>query len=81
MKKHVTILLLLAMLLSAFASCTGESTETETVGVAETVETVETEETETELTAKLPDMNYDGYEFTILTLNDYSNRIFWYVMK
>ncbi len=72
MKKHVTLLLLLAMLLSAFASCTGDSPETTPETPAET-QPVETEETETELTANLPDVNYDGYEFTILTLNDYCN--------
>jgi len=70
MKKHVTLLLLLAMLLSAFASCTGDSPETTPETPAET-QPVETEETEAELTANLPDVNYDGYTFTLMTLNNY----------
>lgn len=37
-------------------------------------ETAAEETTETVLTADLPDVHYDGYTFTILTLKDYSSR-------
>ncbi len=41
---------------------------------APSTETAAEEATETVLTADLPDVHYDGYTFTILTLKDYSSR-------
>jgi len=72
MKKHITLLLVAAMLLSAFTAC-GQTAEQETAAVQETA-AAETVETETELTAELPDVFYDGYTYTILTMKDYSAR-------
>lgn len=79
-KKTLLMLLVMALLSSALASC-GETPAETTAPVqeaadpaaAEAAGEAETEE-ETKLTANLPDVNYDGYTFTILTLDDYSAR-------
>lgn len=64
MKKHITILLLLAMLAPMIASC-GKPAETET----QPVDTVaaETETVETELTDSLPEKDFGGANYRVLT--------------
>ena len=70
MKKHISILLLLAMMLSAFAGCSDapaaeETDTTDPTASAEAVETVETEEETMYLPDDLPeDLTYDGTTVT-----------------
>lgn len=78
MKKTLLILLVLSLLSSTLAGC-GENAAETTADVQDTADPAQVEaaaetEAETELTANLPDVNYDGYTFTILTLDDYSSR-------
>ncbi len=66
MKKELSLLLALLTTASAFAGCASEPEET-----AAPVETTPTEtvpvETETELTDDLPEMDFEQYDFTVLT--------------
>ena len=64
MKKHVTMLLVAAMLLTSLTAC-GGTAEPETDAAADTA--VETEPVETELTDSLPEKDFGGASFRVLT--------------
>ena len=80
MKKTITSLLVLAMLLSALAACgetpagTTDAVSTPEMTDPAAAETEELIEEDTKLTANLPDVNYAGSSFTVLTLDDYTAR-------
>ncbi len=77
MKKRILAVLLAALLLSSCGSAGGE----ETTATAETVaQTEAVTETETDkLLPDLPDEDFGGYEFTILTKGYFSTH--WYSME
>ena len=80
MKKTITLLLVSTMLLSALSACgetpaqTADAGNTPEITDPAAAETEASVEEETKLTANLPDVNYDGYTFTILTLDNYTNQ-------
>ena len=66
MKRHVTMLLAAAMLLNLLTACGGTAEpEPETDAAADTA--VETEPVETELTDSLPEKDFGGASFRVLT--------------
>lgn len=83
MKKHISILLLLAMMLSAFAGCSDapaaeETDTTDPTASAEAVETVETEEETMYLPDDLPeDLTYDGTTVTTFGWSGPANAEFY----
>ena len=73
--KRTLCALLCMLLLTSSCGSTSEPVKESTDPAAQNDTATESEETaETVLTAALPDVHYDGYTFTILTLNDYSRR-------
>lgn len=77
MNKKLSAILVILLLLSSSCGTTAPETEGRTspeVTGQENSEVQETEPEESKLTANLPEVNYDGYTFTILTLNDYTER-------
>lgn len=71
MKKHLCAIF---CLLLALSGCKSDKTvDTETNAPPVSTETVEDAEKKG-AGANLPEVDYDGYDFTILTLNDYSRR-------
>ncbi len=69
-RKNICICLGAWMLLAILAGCGAEEGKETALETPATVETV-AEETETEITAALPDVQYDGYTFTYLTAEPY----------
>lgn len=73
--KRTLCALLCMLLLTSSCGSTSEPVKESTDPAAQNDTATESEETtETVLTAALPEVNYDGYAFTILTLKDYSRR-------
>ena len=73
--KRALCALLCMLLLTSSCGSTSEPVKEITDPAAQNDTATESEETaETVLTAALPEVDYDGYAFTILTLNDYSRR-------
>ena len=73
--KRTLCALLCMLLLTSSCGSTSEPTKEISDPAAQNDTATESEETaETVLTAALPEVNYDGYAFTILTLKDYSRR-------
>jgi hypothetical protein len=76
MKKTVYILLIAAILLSLLTACNaetnGEMTDSTTSAAENGSNTSDPDEQATtgKMTPDLPDVYYDGYEFTILSMND-----------
>ena len=73
--KRTLCALLCMLLLTSSCGSTSEPVKESTDPAAQNDTATESEETaETVLTAALPEVDYDGYAFTILTLKDYSSR-------
>ncbi len=73
--KRTLCALLCMLLLTSSCGSTPEPVKESTDPAAQNDTATESEETaETVLTAALPEVDYDGYAFTILTLKDYSSR-------
>ncbi len=70
--KRTLCALLCMLLLTSSCGSTSEPVKESTDPAAQNDTATESEETV--LTAALPEVNYDGYAFTILTLKDYSRR-------
>ncbi|MBR5446402.1 MAG: extracellular solute-binding protein [Clostridia bacterium] len=66
MKKTIALLLTLLMLVPTFSAC-GSTTESAPAGDTSAVQETAAAETETELTDDIPELDYEGYSFTILT--------------
>jgi len=75
MRRTIATLLLLSMMLSV-VSCGGTSAETETAAETPAAETETVVETEPEIRPELPDVQYDGYNFRILTSAERQKYIF-----
>lgn len=73
--KRTLCALLCMLLLTSSCGSTSDPPKESTDPAAQNDTATESEEVmETALTANLPDVHYDGYTFTILTLKDYSSR-------
>lgn len=74
MKRTLCALICMLLLASACGNTTAPPTDNTTPAAQTDTAAASEETTETVLTAALPEVHYDGYAFTILTLKDYSSR-------
>ena len=75
--KQISALLLIVMIFSVFAACSDKSSETtvNTTIAGNDSETISEETTEGRIDPGLPDdVNYDGYEFKVLTKGDHNSH-------
>ena len=75
-KKHMTAMLLAALLLSVLASCGGGETAEDTTAADNTVQETTAETEEIKYVADyLPDVTYDGYQYRIISYDDYPAHV------
>ena len=75
-KKCMTVMLLAAMLLSVLASCGGGETTEDTTAADNTVQETAAETEETRYVADyLPDVTYDGYQYRIISYDEYPAHV------
>ena len=74
--KRITAMLLAAMLLSVLASCGGGETVEETTAAENAVQETAAETEETRYTADyLPAVTYDGYQYRIISYDEYPAHV------